>query len=473
MVPGTPVRADELVVMPYTCSAGEAGVVLDRSQARPYAIVGRRETRRIRICTAPGKVQCTTKIVHRFRIKCGEATASWLDVAAAAARIKGITAGVARGSMTLVTRSKVEAGRDCFRKLEAFGPGAEECWSGPKPRIETLSHTLPAGFAPAHLAEARIVRSPQAGRDIVVGSLPPATAEFDNANPLVAGMKLTADVSGDEGVAVANGASGGAAGGAWTTRVVPVAEIGADDAGGEVPVTAEPLQRMEPFAFLLPLMAGIVGLLALLLSTPKVRGFLSRQRARTWLGAADALNAALTEKAEAAASAGEDGMVQSLKSMALAALSDIQPRLAALPAGWPLRTVLLKEVKGAGEKLERLFGEVPEDDEQVRRLRGRLQAVVADLRRLKEIADSANSSLSDSANGAGAPIMPTDRESAFAVLGINPDVSEKIAKKVVDALRQSWHPDHARDDADREQREARIKQINIAWDLISRDVAEA
>ena len=61
---------------------------------------------------------------------------------------------------------------------------------------------------------------------------------------------------------------------------------------------------------------------------------------------------------------------------------------------------------------------------------------------------------------------PTTLEDACAYLGVNPRASESVAKKVVDALRQSWHPDLARDETDRLAREARIKEINAAWDLI-------
>jgi hypothetical protein len=57
-------------------------------------------------------------------------------------------------------------------------------------------------------------------------------------------------------------------------------------------------------------------------------------------------------------------------------------------------------------------------------------------------------------------------EEACAFLGVNPRASEAVVKKVVDALRQNWHPDLARDDADRRAREERIKHINAAWDLI-------
>jgi hypothetical protein len=62
-----------------------------------------------------------------------------------------------------------------------------------------------------------------------------------------------------------------------------------------------------------------------------------------------------------------------------------------------------------------------------------------------------------------APVTIAD---AYVLLGINPQADGKLAKKVVDALRQSWHPDHAHDPADRERREARMKQINAAWDMI-------
>ncbi len=39
-------------------------------------------------------------------------------------------------------------------------------------------------------------------------------------------------------------------------------------------------------------------------------------------------------------------------------------------------------------------------------------------------------------------------------------------KKIVDGLRQSWHPDLARTEADRRLREVRMKQINAAWEIL-------
>ena len=62
--------------------------------------------------------------------------------------------------------------------------------------------------------------------------------------------------------------------------------------------------------------------------------------------------------------------------------------------------------------------------------------------------------------------MPQSSAEAYRVLGINSDAAPQVAKKLVDALRMSWHPDHARDEHDRLGREQRMKQINAAWDLI-------
>ena len=63
--------------------------------------------------------------------------------------------------------------------------------------------------------------------------------------------------------------------------------------------------------------------------------------------------------------------------------------------------------------------------------------------------------------------MPQSVQEAYQMLGINDDAAPNVAKKLVDALRMSWHPDLAHDASDRLLREDRIKQINIAAEMIS------
>jgi hypothetical protein len=65
--------------------------------------------------------------------------------------------------------------------------------------------------------------------------------------------------------------------------------------------------------------------------------------------------------------------------------------------------------------------------------------------------------------------IPRTRSEAIEILGMGvmPDANLAAIKKIVDGLRQSWHPDLARDEADRTLREQRMKQINAAWDIIA------
>ena len=53
------------------------------------------------------------------------------------------------------------------------------------------------------------------------------------------------------------------------------------------------------------------------------------------------------------------------------------------------------------------------------------------------------------------------------MLGASPDAGEAAIKKIVEGLRQSWHPDLATSEADRQLREQRTTQINVAWEILS------
>ena len=65
--------------------------------------------------------------------------------------------------------------------------------------------------------------------------------------------------------------------------------------------------------------------------------------------------------------------------------------------------------------------------------------------------------------------IPRNRAEALTVLGmgVTPDATQVAIKRIVDGLRLSWHPDHAKDEADRQMRELRLKQINTAWDILN------
>ena len=63
--------------------------------------------------------------------------------------------------------------------------------------------------------------------------------------------------------------------------------------------------------------------------------------------------------------------------------------------------------------------------------------------------------------------VPRSVVEAYQVLGLNSNAAPEVAKKLVDALRMSWHPDYAEDEGDRRRRENRMKQINAAWDIVN------
>ena len=137
----------------------------------------------------------------------------------------------------------------------------------------------------------------------------------------------------------------------------------------------------------------------------------------------------------------------------------------------PLRRVLQREMQHLEQFLAAVMTATPIEAEEWRRTRNRLQRIVKELHRLKDIVDGAYRCLSGIGFSGREP--PRDKHEAYEMLGVNADISPKTLKKLVDALRACWHPDLAKDESDRLVREERMKRINIAWDILSEKRAEA
>lgn len=166
----------------------------------------------------------------------------------------------------------------------------------------------------------------------------------------------------------------------------------------------------------------------------------------------------------------DERMCTELSRTAHALLRQIDGRIDELNGAAPLRRVLQREMRNLEQFLTAVMTASPAESEEWRRLRNRLQRIVKELQRLQEIVEGACRSLS----GAGfVDREPRDRHEAYEALGVNPDVSPKTLKKLVEALRACWHPDLAKDEADRVKREERMKRINIAWDIITERRQEA
>lgn len=142
--------------------------------------------------------------------------------------------------------------------------------------------------------------------------------------------------------------------------------------------------------------------------------------------------------------------------------------VAALPRELPLRDVLDDELRRVRQRLA--VAKATANDAQVPAAAYRV--LMRDMERIRRIGESARDSVIGQTGNAGAAAlgsgrMPRTRTEAFELLGLNASVSEVTIKKCVDALRMSWHPDLAHDAADLALREERIKQINVAMELIS------
>lgn len=132
----------------------------------------------------------------------------------------------------------------------------------------------------------------------------------------------------------------------------------------------------------------------------------------------------------------------------------------------PLRETLEFELRNIAHRISVFVG-TGEQPPTGPRAAATLRGAVRDLERVRRIADSAAASFSSGLHSERLSRLPQSKGEAYQVLGVNADVSETTLKKIVDALRMSWHPDLAKDEADRVEREDRIKQINIAWEIIN------
>lgn len=398
--------AAEDLVMPFACSAQDGAVQIAPSAETAYKIVGVRQEQIFAACRGGGTGSCENHMVHRFTIQCGNAKVSWAQVVQAASSI-GIES-----------------------------PDA-----------------LPPGYAPARTLKARFVF--------------PALARFNIFRSEVETEPLSADgvKEHEDGEAATRVA-------AWRTEVR--AEIVPKSSSGAFRVAA-----IVSFLMMLLLSASLIAAgrwrlpqlqaAALRGRMPElIQRFANRSRAgfdraqasvghnfgRAWDwirgGALPSIDVELTNAA----------------AVAMARLIEAELQVASMPSGLLLREVLLSELDRVRERLNGVTRDLesrPKDQSA-----GKIRAVLRELERIGRIADGAGKDQHHEAGKTGgqAPGMPQSVTEAYRVLGINADAEPAVTKKLVDALRMSWHPDYARDEADRQKREDRIKQINAAWDLI-------
>ncbi len=498
-------HASELMRMPFDCRFDGAQIHLrPTAEDRTYTVIGNRQREVFTTCSPDEPDRCRSWLVHRFQFDCDGDRVAWLDAAAAATRFADWDAwsengsfrmrmdrlwGVARArglraSRRTMRRRDFEDERDPFEAPDDHGYGARVV-------------TLPPGFAPAvgipltfeggspEVAELPDAPAPQAPAVAAYQSQPVPAPHPDvpeRAPPpqqrLAAPPPVTAPAPQP-------------ATSSWATEPKPEPpaaapthkQAAATDVEATEPAVAAPQEPQGPTIINGPRPVVAAPASPTTPATTSPQSAIAAARIET-----SAVAAPVDLRAQAAKTSG--------------ASSDITTSAEATPAPQPppvpsetsseseappvlgLPGVSIEAAAaGAATTLVlaglAVFGFL--------RWRGRPQSSVLQRGDIADIslgggfkgltherapddgsdAPAASPRSSETARSVSEASVPTTYDEALEVLGASPESSTVAIKKIVDGLRQSWHPDLARSETDRLQREARVRQINVAWDLVS------
>jgi hypothetical protein len=473
------------VSMAIACAIVGGRVQIETATERTYSIIGKRHQKTVHVCSGSSGTRCRELRIHKFVFDCEGKPVEWIKAAEATARGQPWKATLKKGRMTL------------------------HRWPDGRGKSRRRAVTLPAGYAPPP-ASGLIFAAPSESGEVR------GAKEADRAPD---GSRLTSSPSVERSSRPGNPGRGVEAARPQPTAVV---RIGGND--GPAEGSAEPTGALTSspkpgwtatavigdqsrgdtwWRMLVPsgvpnvLLAGM-GIAALLLSATVLA---ARQQAvqRTSSDEAPAIDAGQPvspgNEAEAPPPSGPGR--HEARDDAGDPVAELAGALRAAPplsesADW----ASVDEARTTAEALLDLVRQIVADHVPEGAVRDVLVAdlaVIAARLDSRELSDALAEGRIDVAQSIySQTILDLERartlsrieheralrvvdeqhrspgtvEEACAFLGVNPRASEAVVKKVVDALRQNWHPDLAGDDGDRHAREDRIKQINAAWDLI-------
>ena len=415
----------ERVVMPFMCDKTGARLTLTPAAPRSFEIAGLHDVRRVPVCLGgqqTGAPVCAIIEFHRFDVMCGRKRVAWAEIAAAVG---------------------ANAPRSHIKGPPGFAPLAD---AGGR-LVVALQETRPARLTGAALVPVISQPLPDLATPEPAANAPAAgTAEIGAAT--AAASSADENVSDRQPSGLSTGlwslaaiisalALGVAASRRWPDRARQVRAKGA----GVALAAIEALERHVP---------RLGGRLKVITRATAVTAAQSLMRVGTFrlrpLRAISDLQAA--------------NAVTAVSQM----LAATETRIACLTNAGPLVDVLSQEIIQLQQRLAALTATASESAEQAGKASPAFRNLMRDIERVRRIADSAAVSMGA---GRSASRIPVTRSEAFELLGLNPDAPVGTLKKVADGLRMSWHPDHARDSTDLAEREARIKAINAAVDLIN------
>ncbi len=480
----------EVMHMPFDCHFDGARVLLRPSPERTYPIIGRHEREIFTACSPMEPDMCRNWFVHRFDFDCEGDRVAWIDAAAAASRISDWDAWIENGRFHMrmnhlwgVARARPLGPRRRWmrRRYRDHGDAFVGARGGNGPRVVAVR----SGFAPAvgipltfsgEPPDVAYVASPPAQEAPAVAayaaqSVPPPIPELpERAPPKEQRLAASAPVVAPAPTLVTKNAT--------TQEAHPVAVAtespATNTASGNAPNTAEApgftiINAPHSAAAEPPAQASEIS------SNPAE----PIETAAVTAGAERDAEAALpaTDVAPPVAevalpvSPGPDAPPSVSAPHPRAVLRELSPETAIAAAATTLALAGLA-LFGIRRRRRRQF-EGPNANRDIADISldgghamPRLSPSPAPSKPEVAATENLGHQVSDDAETNALPV-PTTYAEALEVLGASSDASTSAIKKIVDGLRQSWHPDLARSEADRLRREARVRQINVAWDIVS------
>ena len=456
--------------MPFTCIIKDGLVDLQRSEPISYPIVGRRKQRALRVCSknrVPSDIRdCRMMILHQFSIPCGGRSVDWATIAAAIPKGSGVLkAWLEDGTLNLALKPRWRAIQSNLgRVLRQAAPSRD---------LHAAHFVFPKHYAPIEEVGARLHR--RSGQKKVALTISDVIVPPEPSYLRVAISNTKADSRSTPVAAHDNGGRETLLAGTNKTHWDTIVITGENYAG---PFFDEGHRSLFSVAFGLLLL-----ITAWFVAFPsRIKGFLRY--------------ASIGELSELAAVPGpkrlslaqrwifplRDRLIKLVRKFGAlcqdlttrngvvsveAQIKQVRRLVSDLDKA-PLRETLEGELRGLEHRVGALSlsNQAKSDKLTVSPHTARaLRNIIREVNRIRRIAESAAVSLTDQHQKS---FMPQTKSEAFQLLGVHSNASDATLKKVIDGLRMSWHPDLARNDEDREVRNERIKQINRAWELVSR-----
>lgn len=485
-------HADELLVMPYACAMVGGRPLMTPAPEQSHRVIGSREQRTHTACSPANPDMCRNWTVHRFDLDCEGARVPWVAAVASVAEQRR-RAWVEGGHLVLRMPPSwsFEPGDPCARPPsfdERFGFGrmrrycADRRAMAPPPLVE-----MPFGFAPMLDIDGIFVRSsgPTAGLQPLpplVAVSPPVASVPAPAPPKIARVESppraepapppaarpeprSEPVTAKDAPAHTPAPPKAAAKllpQVPTPAAKPVPQATTPSAAPTGPIIPKIINRPETASTEVPEQM-VTGTVVPKQEVPRPDAKVSAAppvskpppQQLPPQAAAESSDAAITVNLLSMVGSPTAGLVAlgglALILLAAFALARRRERLADVRIH-DIASVSLDGRRGHGQL-------VPRPSAQPRR-----PAAAAPSPTPPPVPQAAV----EQREPAWAERIPQTRSEALQMLGmgVSPDATQAALKKVVDGLRQSWHPDLAKNETDRQVREFRLKQINAAWDLL-------